>query len=641
MKNILFLTIHLFCILSACAQNKYEVNSPDNKIRVEVETQNDSLRYSVYIENKQVIVKSKLGISLKSADNHFIDKLQIISDSTAKINETYTTKTGKSTQHEVNANVLNLKIKNSAGQFMNLVFRAMNNGVGFKYKLNNAKNDTVAEELSEFLFPAKTQAWIQKYTCDNEQFYTNRLVDTMKITAYLMPALFKTTDNNWCLISESGNDASYAACQLALSKKAGLQILLPVQKFWNDHPQKGTWEVLAANEKPLIFVAPKMQTPWRVLILGNNLAPIVESNVAEDLSEPSKIADTTWIKPGVAAFPWWGDNEANDNPASLKKYIDLAAEMHWKYVEFDIGLLGNHGGYATNMWRDIKYIPEIMNYANSKGIAVYGWDERKYLDTPEKRADIFGIYQKWGVKGIKIDFLNSDKQEAMKFRIDALTDAAKYNLLVSFHGDITPRGLQRTYPNFVTQEGVRGSEYYLFAHDGEQPNPVHNCSLPFTRNVVGSMDYTPVAFSTKRRTSTYAHELALSVIVESGWLCMCDKPEMYLNSPAKEFLQQLVSVWDEIKFIDGYPGQFICLARRKGNDWYVAGISAKNASEIALNLGFIRDGDFKITLYADGENSMNELKVNELAINNKQPLKIEVAKNGGFAFIIKNSKKQD
>jgi hypothetical protein len=640
MRRILMLTICFFSLLCAYAQNRYEVTSPDKKTEVQIKTQNDSLEYTVMVDQLPVIKDSKLGISLKSTENHFVDHLRIVGHKVAGVSEVYTTTTGKQTVHQADANELTLTVRNRANSTMNLVFRAFNNGVAFRYELNNTGNDTVTEEITEFRLVPGSQAWIQKYACDYERFYSNRLLDTMREEAYLMPGLFKTPDNNWCLITDADVDGNYAACQLAPDGKGGLKIHLPDQKFWNDHPQPGTWEVIAANEIPLIFVSPKMQTPWRVMALGSTLAPIVESNLTEDLSKPSVLADTSWIRPGVAVFPWWGDNIANDDPGILRKYIDLAAEMNWKFMEFDIGLLQNNGGYAADYWRSIAYVPEIIQYAASKGIAVYGWDERKYLDNPEKRADIFGIYQKMGVKGIKIDFLNSDKQEAMRFRVDALADAAKYHLLVSFHGDITPRGLRRTFPNLVTAEGVRGSEYYLFAPEGGQPNPVHNCTLPFTRNVVGPMDYTPVAFSAKRRTSTYAHELALSVIVESGWLCMCDTPEMYLNSPAKAFLQQLVSVWDEIKFIDGYPGEFICLARRRGNDWYVAGISAKEAGETVLNLDFIQAGDYKTTLYSDGEDPMNELNVSELTINDKQPLHIKVAENGGFAFIIKNSKKQ-
>jgi alpha-glucosidase len=210
----------------------------------------------------------------------------------------------------------------------------------------------------------------------------------------------------------------------------------------------------------------------------------------------------------------------------------------------------------------------------------------------------------------------------------------KHKLLVSFHGDYPPRGERRTYPNIATQEGVKGAEYYLFAPDNEIPTPEHNCTLPFTRNVVGPMDYTPVAFSHPRRTTTYAHELALSVVVESGWLTMCDKPEYYLNSPAIGFLKKLVSVWDESVFLDGYPGEYFCIARRNGHDWYVAGINAGKERKISLKLDFLKVEVSGVTLFADGDNARETCTLSEITCSPHRPLDITIAPNGGFAMII-------
>jgi alpha-glucosidase len=314
----------------------------------------------------------------------------------------------------------------------------------------------------------------------------------------------------------------------------------------------------------------------------------------------------------------------------MKEYIDFAAEMNWDYVEFDIGLIGNNGGLAADFWRDIDYIPEVINYALSKGIKVIGWDERRNLDTPEKRDNIFSIYQKWGVSGIKLDFVNSDKQPAMKWYEEVTAHAAKYSLMVSFHGSITPRGLQRTFPNIMTYEGVRGAEYYKFGYKPNMPTPVHNVTLPFTRNISGPMDYTPVSFSAKDRKTTYVHEMALPFVYESGWVCMADKPEEFRKSPAKEFFKNLPAAWDEIQFIDGYPGKFCCLARRKGNDWYVAAINASGDRSVSIDFDFIGKGNFKGDIYKDDNH--DGVEIEEVKIARDSSLVMNLPANGGFVI---------
>jgi len=244
----------------------------------------------------------------------------------------------------------------------------------------------------------------------------------------------------------------------------------------------------------------------------------------------------------------------------------------------------------------------------------------------KKRDEIFSKYKEWGLAGIKMDFVNSDKQEAMKWYEEATSHAAEYKLLVSFHGAITPRGLRRTLPNIMTYEGVRGAEYYKWPDN--DPTPEHNCTLPFTRNVSGPMDYTPTSFSTPRRTSTYAHEMALPFVFESGWICMADKPEEFRESPAKELFQNLHAAWDEIHFIDGYPGEYCCLARKKGDDWFIAAINSDTGRPIEIDFSFLEGESYQAKLYTDdGEDSV---KIMDLNISDSSLEKFDLAKNGGF-----------
>ena len=504
MRKLSLLLISITLLNCNKSEKTLSFKSPDSNVKVLVSLmkgdENSALIYSVILDNDTVIKWSEIGISLGSKEQDFSKGLKIISEKDSVISESYLNVSGKKKVCNVKANQKTICIINKFGKRADFVFRVSDDAVAFRYELFNASEDTVSAEKSIFNLGRNAEGWVAKYSCDYEQFYSHRLVDTMNLPEYLLPAIFKTSGGEWVYIHEASVYGNYGACAITHIGDGALQIRLPDKKYWWKSPQLGTWEEIADKDLRKIIASPNLQTPWSVIILSKNLAKIVESTTIEDLNPTCELSDISWLKPGVAVFPWWGNVEANDKPAVLKSYIDMAKEMNWKYLEFDIGLLGNKGGYAINFWRNVKYIPEIIKYANSKGIEIYGWDERKFLNTPEKRADIFGTYKELGVKGIKIDFLNSDKQDCMEFREDALRDAAKYNLLVSFHGDITPRGMRRRFPNLMTQEGVKGSEYYLFATDDEIPNPVHNCTLPFTRNIAGPMDYTPVAFSTPRRT---------------------------------------------------------------------------------------------------------------------------------------------
>jgi alpha-glucosidase len=309
--------------------------------------------------------------------------------------------------------------------------------------------------------------------------------------------------------------------------------------------------------------------------------------------------------------------------------------MNWRYLEFDIPLIGSPG-MAAEKWKSVDWIKDVVDYGLSKGVLCYGWDDLKNLNTSEKRTDIFSKYNEFGVRGIKVDFVNSYTQKARKLVEEVIEEAAKYKLMVSFHGAQSPRGFARTYPHVITFEAVKGSEYYLEINGGKGIPPSHNCTLPFTRNVLGSMDYTPVAFSSKVRTTTMAHELALSVIFESGWQGICDVPEAYLNSIALSFLSKLEATWDETIFLGGYPGEYCCIARRKGDNWFIAGINAGGERKVSLQLPFI-DAK-KVKVYTDIKNEHSKLQILNANISEEKTFEITMNKNGGFTFIAKSTK---
>ena len=529
------------------------------------------------------------------------------------IDETYPLPTGKTSTYVNKAYESVFVFKNRHNKLLQIVCRAYNDGVAFRYIVENPDKITIRKENTRFSIPKNTLSWIMDYSTYYENFYYKRLLDTIEIKPLSYPALFQIDTGLWMLLTE--------AC---------------VYDQPGTHIRKTDIgnELITELPQEQYSVTSKWESPWRTFILGNKLATIVETVMVEDLNPPSTISDMTWLKPGVAVFPWWGNNLANSYIDTLKMYIDLAAEMNWEWIEFDVSLIGSPFR-TSKLWETTGWLPELTAYARTKGINIYGWDEMGVLKTPEGRKHVYGKYKELGIKGIKIDYLNSDEQDAMCFRNDAMRDAAGEKLMVSFHGETVPRGQRRTYPNVMTLEAVRGAEYYMFS---VSPYPEYNCILPFTRNVVGPMDYTPVTFSIRKenpRKTTYAHELALSVIFESGWLVMADRPKAYLTSPAKEFLKKLESAWDETRFIDGYPGEYVCIARRKAGKWFIAGINAGKERTVNIPLNFIGNGTYSIDIYEDkpGE-EMNNLMIRKETVTSGSTLSAKMMANGGFSTLI-------
>ncbi len=614
--SVFILLITLILFSNSCTSNECSVVSPNGKNKIVVSMDESGMPiYSVFSYDKVIVKPSKLGIDFENKDYQF-EKLRIANFSKGKIDESYELPTGKTRIYENRANTGLISFEDINGKFIKINLCAYDDGVAFNYEFENEDKVVINNELTEInIASTSSDSWIMNYNPNYESFYPKRQFDSIQNQALSYPALLHLDKKIWLMITEAAVYDQPATHIVKKGLENKLNLVLP-EKF----------EI----QKHYI-------SPWRTFILGKNLSTIVESVIVENLNPSSVLKDTSWIEPGIAVFPWWGNYLANSHIDTLKMYVDMAAEMKWQWIEFDVSLV-NSPWRTSKDWRTTDWLGEFTAYAKSKGIKVYGWDEINVLDT--EMDYVYGKYRDLGIDGIKIDYIDSDDAFSMRFRDRAMREAAKYKLHVSFHGETLPRGQRRKYPNVMTLEGVRGAEYYTFRGD-IPPTPEHNCTLPFTRNVVGSMDYTPVTFTIRDenpRKTTYAHELALAVIFESGWTVMADRPQAYLTSPAKTMLQQLVSTWDETVFLDGYPGEFICLARRHGNDWYVAGINAAGDKEISLSLDFLRKGNYKIEMYSDDSNDpLSSIKIEEMNIDSSKKLKLKLIENGGFCTIFKDS----
>ena len=484
-----------------------------------------------------------------------------------------------------------------------LTMRLYNDGVAFRYDGLSDKEKT-AYKISQ-----GTKRWMQKWSDGYEGFFPLTTKATDGRWGY--PALLEPVDGVFVLLSEANICKGQAASSL--------------------HSKGDLYQVVPDGNQPSAIS--HQPSPWRVAIIGS-LADVVESTLITDVSEPSKIEDTSWIHPGTVSWIYWAYNHGSNDYNIIKKYVDMAVALQLPYVLIDA---------EWDEMKDGKTIEDAVNYAKSKGIkpliwynSSVGWvngapGPKFRLNKPEDREKEFAWCEKIGVAGVKIDFFSGDDQRNMDYCIDLLESAARHHLLVNFHGATIPRGWQRTWPNLMSTEGVYGAEWYNNVGTFTQKAACHNATLPFTRNVIGPMDYTPCAFSDSQHPhiTTHAHELALTVLFESALQHLADRPESLLAQPqeVQAFFGMLPSVWDETRYVSGYPGESVVLARHRGDTWYVAGINGTDQERtLAVPLGFVKGKT--ATLFADGEPwSITQL--------NKLPKQVTCKPRGGFVLVIK------
>ena len=504
-----------------------------------------------------------------------------------------------------------------------MTVRLYNDGLAYRY-------ESPVKEQAAYVIPEGMKRWMMQWTDGAENFYP--LMTTYKEKAQRsFSAVSKDAD---------GNCVRWSFPAL-LELKDGVFALLTeanIEKGQSASSMYNEGEVYRVVEDEKI---PGGETaghsPWRLVILGS-LGDVVESTLVTDVSEPCKLEDTSWIKPGVVSWVYWAYNHGSDDYNIIKKYTDLAATLKLPYVLIDA---------EWDRMKDGKTVEDAVNYAKSKGVkpmiwynSSVGWIDgaptpKFRLNKPEDREKEFAWCEKIGVAGVKIDFFSGENQKNMDYCIDLMESAARHHLLVNFHGATVPRGWQRTYPNLLSTEGVYGAEWYNNVATFTDKAACHNATLPFTRNVIGPMDYTPCAFSDSQHPhiTSHAHELALTVLFESGLQHLADRPESFLAQPkaVQDFLSTLPAAWDETRFVSGYPGESCVLARRSGNTWYVAGINGTdNEKTLTVPLDFLK-GKYAATLFADSGSKEEPWRIETIQ---KLPATVTCQPRGGFIFRI-------
>lgn len=639
-KYILFLC--LLCPLGAYAQSSITVTSPNKVIKVNATlTDAGELYYSLYYYNKQVLESSKLGIKRTDAD--FTQNLVWQSASMPKtIKEHYTILHGKKKNCTYQANERIIKLMNKTRQMMHFVIRVSNDGMAFQYVFPGNTKDvySIKEEATEFNFLASATAflqpnmesktgWNQTQPSYEEHYKIEIPVNTNapNQSGWVLPALFKSNEH-WISITEASVDTNYCGSRLQQYSTDG------VYKIGFPQSTEGIDDQPVYPNSTLPWF-----TPWRVITVSDRLNKIIESTHGLDLAAPSAYTVNDWLKPGKASWSWIMFKDGSINYDMQVRYIDFAAAMHWNYCLIDV-----------NWDRRIGYdkIRQLASYAAAKNVKLLLWynsagnwntvnfyTPRNKLLSRASRIQEFKLLQEMGIGGIKVDFFPGDGQSAMKYYIDILKDAAQYKLAVNFHGSTYPRGWSRTYPNLVTMEAIKGQEFVTFNQQDANMQAVHCTVLPFTRNAFDPMDFTPVNLSgipgIKRRTSN-GFELALSVLFLSGIQHYAESDSGMLKQPSfvVDYMKQVPNTWDDVKFIDGYPGKYVVIARKAGNEWYIAGINAqKQSARIQIKLSDFTSKEKQGWIIID-ESESNQ--VVQQPISNNRIQTIDIKPNGGFVM---------
>lgn len=611
--------------------------SPDKTLRVQVQSTAGQVFYDVTRAGQPVLVHSRLGLVRDDAD--FTKGLRLAGFSAVhRVTDRYILLTAKRQPASYTANEQVIRLKNTNGKSVNIIFRASNDGVAFRYEFPDASGSVrmVKEEVTSFHLPAGTRTWLQpKQDAAYEMHYLpDQPVGQASPSAkgWVFPALFRTGDT-WVLLTEADLGRTYCGSVLRAAAPDGdYRIGFPGA----DEAFPGG-EVLPHSTLP-------WRTPWRIAAIGS-LKTIAESTLGTDLAAPAVPMPMGFIKPGAAAWSWALCMDNSINYDTQCQYIDYAAGMHWPYVLVDVD-------WDTRIGED--KLRELIAYGKSKNVRLLLWynsggswvslayHPKNRLLTHADREREFAHLQALGVAGVKIDFFGGDGQSFMNYYQDILQDAAAHELLVNFHGATLPRGWQRTYPNLLSTEAVRGFEMvYGQGTQADADREAEHCTiLPFTRNAFDPMDFTPMSLAPfthpnhRVRKTTNAFELALTVVFLSGIQHYAEGPEGMAQQPesVRQLLRQLPAAWDEVRFLAGFPGKYFVVARRAGTRWYVAGLNAEaTAKTLQLDLSFLAKGQ-SLTLLGDGPSQYAFSPAQHLTLPASLQTSVTMQPGGGFVL---------
>ena len=626
------------------------LRSPDGNLQIQFETTVDNhsaeggqLAYSVTVGGKPLIDRSALRLELQGY-RPLGTAVRIVKQTPGTVDETYKLIAGKRSVVRNHYNGLLLDTEDSEGRKLTIEARAYDDAVAFRYVVPDQaalREFRLTKEGTEFrlskdaatyalVLPNFRTSYESEYIKLNASAFAGK-VGLSATNLIGLPLLMEVPGVAWMAVTEAdlrGNSAMY---------------LKNPSTEWGGHRFES---VIAPGDDPAVLVTGSLphHTAWRVLLIGEEPGRLIESNVITSLNPPSTIADTSWIHPGLTAWDWWSgsigpDGNSAFTTATMKYYVDFAADSEFPYMLVDAGWSPRNDITKMNGTVDI---PALVQYAAAKKVKIWIWMHHDPVEAQMNEA--FPLYEKWGVAGIKVDFIERDDQRGIDFYYRVAEKAAQHHLMVDFHGATKPWGLERTYPNVLGYEAVLGMEQ---SRAGMRDNPDHRATLPFTRMLAGPMDYTPGGFDNVTKgdfiarskhvmvMGTRAQQLAMYAIYDAPFQMVSDTPSAYKDQPAFEFIRHAPATWDETKVLGGRPGEYILMARRKGDEWFVGSLTNWDSRDLDISLNFLDNGKYRAEIYADADDAERYPKgvsARKQTVDRNTRLKAHLAPGGGYAL---------
>jgi len=629
------------------------VASPDGRVVVVVNDA-DGIHYHVTLDGAPALADSALGLDFEGGFS-LGRRATIVSAARNEHDSTWENSFG---QHRIvrdHYRELTLETQEHADspRRLNVIVRAYDNGVALRYEIPvqpGLENYAVTNERTEFIFPSDLTCWAGDYSDCAECQYPEKSLSQLTANIakpHVLPLLVKLPQG-------------YAAIAVSdLLDWAGMFITSAGPRA-DGTPRPGAKVTLAARKDGHALVAGQARrlSPWRVIMLARQASELVGCELIPTLATPSQLADTSWIKPGVTAWDsWWtGTNPTQPNFRGLnsrgdtrshKEYIEFAAEMGFPYQLIDWFWYEPMNNPKADLTKPAAHvdIPGLITFARERNVRLLLWIDSHDLDR-QGFDKVFSQVARWGFAGVKIDFMNSDSQETVQWYARVLAAAAREKLTVDLHGAYKPTGLARTWPNFITQEGVLGNEYNKIRPGA--CTTLHTITLPFTRGLLGPMDFTPGGFLNRTAATfkvtqpaevigTRARQLAETVVYFSPQLCLCDSPENYRGQPGVEFFRGLPTVWDDTVVLSAEVAQHVVIARRSNSRWYLAAMNGDAPLAVNVPLKFLGAGEWKLRAFADTpESGEQPQKISETTrqVSATESLELRLAPAGGYAAVL-------
>lgn len=680
LKAVNICLLMLLAGLAAAAQTApVTLKSPNGEIEISIATvrgravraEGGQLAYCVAFRGQPVLAWSNLGLLIEGSPA-LGRSVRIESAQASSQDETWTSVQGKANpiRNHYNAATVRTMETTSSGRSLIVEARAYDDGVAFRYVVPEQpamKDVRILNEATQFNFTKDAQTWAllsRGFQTSNEDDYHELTIRGLHPEDLVnLPLLLDLPGVAWVGLTEADlDDYPNMFLTWAGGEALAARLAVYVEGANTSAETAPVFDPKADAAKVSAIAKTPVKSGWRVLMIADQPGRLVESNIVMNLNPPCAIGDPSWIKPGKTAWDWWcgslakGVEKAGMNNETMKYYIDFAARNKFEYMLIDAGWsarkpappdpTGVYRRGRVDLTRTIPSIdmPMLVDYAKAKGVRLWLWAHFREMN--EQMDAAFAQYEKWGIAGVKIDFMDRSDQWMVNWYRMAAKKAAEHHLMIDFHGAFKPDGMSRTYPNVLTREGVMGAEYNKWS---ARETPKHNVTLAFTRMLAGPMDYTPGGFDNVTRQqfsprnkapmvmTSRAHQLALYVVFESELQMVSDSPDAYDGQKELEFLKAVPASWDETRVVNGMPPKFISVARRRGSEWFVGSITDWDARELDLPLRFLGSGAYEAEIYADGANAATQPKettIEKRRVAAQSVLKLKLAPGGGCAIRI-------